>query len=411
MRWSLRIRLSLMMFLEFAILGAWMPVVFAYLTTSVPEGGLGFAREQAAWFHGVFYLACAVAPFVAGQIVDRWLPTQWFLAAAHFAGGLLMLHVAKQTQVGPMMTALGVYALLFTPTLALSASLCFHHLARPREQYASVRVFGSLGWIAACLGLSLWRHVADARALAVPGDMLYLSAWLSLAMGVLCCFLPHTPAAKGAKSPWAFVEALRLFGKGQFALFMALSFVAVSQLQFYYLLVGDFLEKGVGLARRNVPAATIVGQAAEVLVVALLLTVALRRLGFRKTLALGLLAWPVRYLVFAFHGSLPTAVVVGSLALHGFGYAFFYLASQLYVERVAPPDIRGSAQALLALVTMGLGSFVGSRLAGYVTERLTRDGASNWQWTFLIPCGVTLACVVVFLLLFREPPEPEGGRA
>jgi len=389
-----------MMFLEFAIWGAWSPVLWRYLVTPVGKGGLGFSDPQAGWIYNALVLACMVAPFIGGQIVDRWFPTQWFLVVVSFAGGLLMLYMARQESFGTMMTVMVLYSLFYAPTLALTASLCFHHLADPDKQFGSIRVFGSIGWIAAGWALSGWRWLLEKPA---PADMLYVAGVCSLAMGVLCCFLPHTPPKKEAEKPWAFVEALRLFKNPHFALFMAISFVAMTQLQFYYLPTSEFLEKGVQIAEKNVPAVMTAAQIAEIVVMGVFLGIALKKLGIRKTLAIGVIAWPLRFVVFAFYQSVPYWLVVASMTLHGIGYPFFFIASQIYVNKVAPPDIRGSAQALLTFLTLGLGSFLGIIFTTWVLKLLTEEGVRNWQWIFLIPCFLTVACAFAFLLFFRDP--------
>ena len=194
MSWSLRIRLSAMMFLEFAIWGAWTPVLYPHLKA------MGFGPFQTTWIFSALWLACIVAPFIGGQIVDRWFPTQWFLAAVHLAGGVLLLLMTQQASFPGLMTIMLLYSLLYAPTLALTASLCFHHLTDADKQFGAIRVFGTIGWIVAGFILTGWRHIVDAP---VSADMFYLAGIFSLAMGVLCCFLPHTPPKKEAENPCA----------------------------------------------------------------------------------------------------------------------------------------------------------------------------------------------------------------
>lgn len=418
MKLSLRIRLSLMMFLEFAIWGAWAPVLWPYLTAPMGNGGLGFDAGQASWIFSALWLACMVAPFIGGQIVDRWFPTQWFLAGVHFFGGILLLMMATYKSFSLMMPAMLIYSLLYAPTLALTASLCFHHLTDPDKQFGTIRVLGTIGWIAAGLALTLWRTQAKSQGVAVHADMLYLAGWCSFGMATLCCFLPRTPPKKKTEKPWAFLEALRLLKNPQFAVFMAISFVVTTELQFYYLPTAEFLEKGVGIAHNNVPALMTIAQIAEMVAMGLFLAIALKRLGMRKTLAIGVIAWPLRYVVFALYQSVPYWVVLASLALHGIGYTFFFVVSQIYVDRVAPSDIKASAQSLLTFVTLGLGSFLGTKFTGWVIGLLSKkvvvDGVEttvrNWTWIFLIPCFLTVTCAIAFLIFFKEPlPASEAA--
>lgn len=419
MNLSLRIRLSAMMFLEFAVWGAWAPVLWPYLVGPVENGCLGFSPVQASQIYGVLWLACIAAPFIGGQIVDRWFPTQWFLAAVHLAGGGLMLWMTQQKSFGALWTVMLLYSLLYAPTLALTASLAFHHLTDADKQFGQIRVFGTIGWIVAGWALTMWRKQAGDAS--VPSDMLYLAGGASLAMGVLCFLLPHTPPKKEATNPWAFLEALRLLKNPQFLIFMLISFVVTTELQFYYLPTADFLEKAVGIGRDNVPMVMTVAQIAEMVAMGLFLGILLKKIGIRNGLAIGVIAWPLRYVIFAFYASVPTWVVVASLALHGIGYTFFFTVSQIYVDKVAPRDIRGSAQALLTFATLGLGNYLGTLFTGWIMTLLSRkemqevivDGVpkmqevtiNNWQGIFLVPCALTVLCAVAFLIFFKEPGD------
>jgi len=417
MTWSLRVRLSLMMFLEFAIPGAWGPFIYPYLTGAAAEGGLGFEPAAASLIFTMGGLAGIVAPFIGGQIVDRWFPTQWFLAVVHAAGGVLMLVMTQQKSYSLFLVAAALYSLAYAPTMALTASLAFHHMTDPDRQFGLIRVWGTVGWIVAGLALSSWRWLAERSRIATPADMLYLAAVFSFAMAVLCCFLPSTPPRKEAKNPWAFIEAVRLARVRPFAIFLVIAFVVGTQLQFYYILASDFLKRGVGIAAKNVPAVMTTAQLAEIVVMAGLLALALKKLGLRKTLAIGVIAWPLRYIVFASYQWVPVWVVVGALALHAFGYTFFFTAAQVYVNGVATADIRASAQALLALI-LGVAGMLGTLFTGWIVGVFSRkemiDGletpVSQWQWIFLVPCFLTVACAAAFLLFFHDP-RAEGGPA
>lgn len=398
---SLRIRLSLMMFLEFAVWGAWAPVLWPYLTGPVDKGCLGFSVFQASQIFGVLWLACIAAPFIGGQIVDRWFPTQWFLAAVHLVGGGLMLWMTQQKTFGAMWMVMLFYSLVYAPTLALTASLAFHHLTDAGKQFGQIRVFGSIGWIAAGWALTVWRTQAGSNAL--PCDMLYLAGGVSLVMGVLCLFLPHTPPKKEATNPWAFLKALSLLRNPQFLVFLLISFVVTTELQFYYLPTAAFLENAVGIKHDNVPMVMTTAQIAEMVAMGIFLGILLKKIGIRTCLAIGVIAWPLRYLVFAAYQSVPYWVVIASLALHGIGYTFFFTVSQIYVDKVAPTDIRASAQALLTIVTLGLGNFLGTLFTGWIMTEFSPNGVPNWTHIFLIPCALTVACAVAFLIFFKEP--------
>lgn len=395
---SLRIRLSLMFFLQYAIMGAWIPVLWPYLVGTPGQGGLGFAESQAAWVCGLMGLATIVAPVIGGQIADRWVPTQWYLAAVYTTCGITMLVAATRITFGGLWPLWAVFALLAASATALTGSLSFHHLPDADRQFGGVRVFGTLGFIASGLGLSLWRTVAP-----VSADCLYLAGGCALAMGAACLLLPHTPPSHEGRSPWAVFEALRLLRHRPFALFLGICLVSAIGRQVYYVATSEFLEKGVGLARASVPGVMTIGQIAEVFTTALLLPIALSRLGFRRTLVLGMVAWPVRFVIFALHGWLPWPVVVGSIGLHGLAFPFVYVVSQLYVNRAAPADARASAQALFTLLTFGVGTFLGAQLSGLLLRVFATPAGRNWTAIFLIPAAITAACTLAYAYIVEEP--------
>jgi nucleoside transporter len=395
----MKARLGAMMFLQYAVWGAWAPVLWPYLTDT-----LHLSQGEAGWIFGALWLACLLAPWTGGQLADRWVPTQLFLGVAHLAGGVLLLVLGRlaATSFGPWLGVMAAYALFYAPTLALTSSLAFHHL--PARDFGRVRVFGTVGWIASGLALSAWRA---GWLPAVAGcDAVVLAGALSIALGIYCFTLPHTPPARTG-DPLAFRRAFALLRDRNTLAFLVIAFVVTTELQFYYGPTAGFLESALGVSHAAVPTTMAVAQVAEIVAMALALPYALRRFGLRKTLALGVLAWPARYLVFAIAPLGPVEVmrplVVASLALHGIGYTFFFVASQIFMERVAPPDIRASAQSLLTLVTLGLGNFLGTLLTARVMDLFTRAGVTRWTGVFLVPCALTIAAGVAFFALVDDP--------
>lgn len=404
MAFGLRFRLSSMMFLQYAIWGSWAPVLWPFLTTAQPDG-LGMTDPQAAFIFGLLWLACILAPFTGGQIADRWVPTQRFLGIAHLLGGGFLLLAAKAQGFGNMVAAMGAYALLYAPTLALTNSLAFHHI-RNEKDFGGIRVWGTIGWIVAGLVLTGWRRMGIPEGIA---DSLMLAGVVSLIMGIYCFFLPHTPPARDeAADPLAFRKAFILLKNPNFLVFMIIAFVVTTELQFYYGPTAGFLEQALGIAHENVPMTMTVAQIAEIIAMAALLKLALAKWGLRKTLAIGVIAWPLRYLVFAAAPLGPVEVmrplVVASLTLHGLGYTFFFVASQIFVDMVASKDIRASAQSLLTLVTLGIGNWLGTQFTGWIMSIF--DPAANvkaWTSVFLVPCALTVLCALAFLLFFKDP--------
>jgi nucleoside transporter len=303
-----------------------------------------------------------------------------------------------------MMAFMLIFSLVYTPTLALTNSLCFHHLENSERDFGKVRVWGTIGWIVVGWALSLTRNYLP----AIQGDCLRLSGAAAVAMGAFCFLLPHTPPKKESESPWAFIKAFTLFKDRGFTIFMVISFVVVTELQFYYLLTAPFLED-IGVARANVPAWMTLAQLAEILTMAWALPYFLPRMGVRWALAIGVIAWPIRYIVFAI--GTPVWLVIASLTLHGICYVFFFTVGQIYVNSVAPPDIRASAQSLLAIITLGIGSFLGMHFAGYVKWFFTGPGGPNYTYVFLVPCFLTIACTAAFLLFFRPVATTQRTQA
>jgi len=388
MDWVLYGQLSLMMFLEFAVWGAWAPVLAAYLL-----GDLKLSGKQTGWVYAMLWLACIVSPFIGGQLADRYLETQWFLAGASFLGGIVLLFAARQRSYGKLLALMGIYSLLYAPTLPLVFSLMMSHAKAEHVGY--IRVWGTIGWIVAGFILAFWRRVAAGPRSS--SDCLVLGGILSLLMGALCIFLPHTPPAKSA-DPLAFLKAFRLLENPQFLVFLIISFVVTTELQFYYVPTAQFLQD-IGIKNKNVPAVMTVAQMAEILAMVLALGWSVKNLGYQWTLAIGVIAWPARYVVFALMK--PVWLVVASLAFHGIGYTFFFTAGQMYVDSVAPPDIKASAQALITVATLGIGNFIGTQFTGVIMDFFKFEGKFRWRPIFLVPCILTVACAIAFLALFK----------
>lgn len=391
---ALKQRFGAMMFLQYAVWGAWAPALGAYLLNN-----LEFTGGQTGGIYLTLWLGCILAPFLGGQIADRFVPTQVFLALAHLLGGGLVLVAAWQTDFMGMWFWMFLYALCYAPTLALTNSICFHHLADPGRDFGSIRLWGTLGWIV--VGLALWgiRGVWHTEEWTTHSDLLLVTAALSLVTAVYCLCLPHTPPRREAGHPLAFLEALRLLKDRNVRVFMVIAFLVTTELQFYYIPTAAFLEDR-GVDNSQVTAVMTLAQMAEVLVLMFLLHRSLKHLGLRVTMIIGVLAWPLRYLLF----TIPVlGVNIAALTLHGFGFAFFFVASQIYINRKAPDDIRASAQALLTFFTLGFGNFVGALFTGWCMDFFrTPAGEIQWSFFFLVPLTICVGCAVAFALLFRD---------
>lgn len=412
---SVKFRLGVMMFLQYAIWGSWAPVLSAYL-----QNNLGFSGVQLGVIFSLLPLATIISPFIGGQFADRWFPTQKVIAGLQLAGGVILILIANVTSFTTMMWLMLLYCLVYAPTLALTNSIAFVNLKSSEKEFGSIRVWGTIGWIAAGWALFGWRTLAKSpEGIAMKGDTLLLAGIFSLLMGLLSFGLPHTPPQKEGAKPWAFLEALKMFKDRNFLVFAVISFVVATELQFYYVLTSPFLTSPIiGVSQKHISAVMTIAQVAEIFVMAFMLSWALKKFGMRRTLTLGILAWPIRYIIFVIGE--PSWLVIASLALHGFCYVFFFTAAFIYVDNIAPKDIRHSAQSLIAIIILGFGNFVGSLFSGWVQNLFTKetlDAAGeavkviDWRATFLVPTVLTLLCLIIFLAFFRENRGRAGETA
>lgn len=474
---GLRFKLSAMMFLQYAIWGIWAPVLVLHLARlaafQLTDGSPDFGRI------GLIYMtmpiASIIAPFIGGQIADRYFAAQRFLALSQLLGGIVLLMVTQLTGFASVFVGMLVYNLLYAPTIALSNSITFQHW--PNEQFSKIRVWGSIGWIVIGLAFGFLWLKGIGRFFGTPAmvDCLYIAAALSIAYGVYALFLPHTPPAKQASNPLAFLGAVGMMRNPAFAVMAVVSFLVAIELQFYFVTTPAFLNQsggpfetktiatfakqnadlsdaeagaaaaqlvstadadndkklsraelsqvaaseplavafleaqdrvraekgGIGLDESRVSPVMAIGQICE-LCMMVLLPIMILKYGFRVTMALGIGAWALRDLVFAI--GQPTGLVVGAVALHGVGYAFFFTVIFMFADKVAPKDIKSSAQGFLASVSMGCGMLVGSLLAGPVTNLF--DG--NWNKIYPVPAAMLIACCEVFLIGFRPKEEVEA---
>ena len=361
---SVRTRLSLMMFLQFFIWGAW------YVTAAKFLGLIGFQGDDIGWTYAVGPIAGMISPFFVGFVADRFFSTERVLGVMHLAGGAVMLAATgmmrgESPSPGQINLMLFAYMLTYYPTLALTNSLALHTMQDPEKEFPLIRVFGTIGWIVAGIALSVlnWSNTIN---------MFYLAGGAALAMGLYSFTLPHTPPpAKGeaiSASKILGLDALVLLKNRSYLVFMISSFLICIPLAFYYQLA----ERTVTQADIANPAFKMTfGQMSEIFFM-LVMPMFFVRLGVKWMLAVGMLAWVVRYVLFAFGApdSVQWMVLLG-VALHGICYDFFFVTGQIYTDKVAPAGIRSQAQGMLVLFTLGLGMFIGAKVAGRIEQNYT----------------------------------------
>jgi nucleoside transporter len=391
-----RLKLSVMMFLQYFVWGAWYVTMGTYLLRT-----LQFSGQESGLAYSTTALAAMVSPFFVGLVADRFFATERILAALHLAGALLLFYVSTLTDFGTFYPVLLGYTLCYMPTLALTNSLSFHHMRDPGREFPGIRVLGTIGWIAA--GFTISALHAESAALQFR-----LAASASAALGLFSFVLPHTPPARvGHKVTTRDIlglDALELLKERSFAIFVIGSFLICIPLQFYYAFTNPFLTE---LGVTNTAAIQTMGQMSEIGFM-LVMPFFFRRLGVKWMLLIGMATWALRYVLFAFGdgGSLLWMVYLGIL-VHGICYDFFFVTGQIYVDQKAPLHIRGAAQGFIAFVTLGVGMFVGSYMSGWVVDQYTytEGGAQlhTWEPIWLIPAGFAAGVLILFALFFRAP--------
>jgi nucleoside transporter len=408
------LRLSVMMFLQYAVWGAWLPVASSYLKGAPADGGLGFGEGQVAAILGLAgSIGALFAPFIAGQFADRYFRTERFLAFLLLLGGVVKWYTALQTSYPAWLWLSIAYSIIYMPTLALSNSLAFAHIRDAARDFPLVRLWGTIGWIAASWAFPMiylqhslqWtgrppflvgqelpdvtRHVVQA---------LKFSALISFGYAAYCLTLPATPPRRDAVEPLAFAKAFRLLKRPSFALLVLTSLVIAAVHQVYFIQAGPFLISE-GLRTADVGPAMTIGQFAEIAMMAGL-GLMLKGLGFRGVMVLGIVAYAARYAIWG-TTALPIQAHVVSQALHGLCYACFFAASYIYVDRLVDPDARHSAQAVYGMTILGGGPLLGGWLSGWLGQRFTHDGTLDYSGFWYAISAIALITAMLFGLLFR----------
>ncbi len=382
-------RLSSLMFMEYAVWGAWMPVLAARLL-----GPLKMSGKQTGWIYATLPLATMISPLIAGQLADRYMDTRWILAFCHIVGAILLFAAARTRAFWPLFGVMFAYSMFYAATIPLVNSLMFSHLTDAESQSPGIFIWAPIAWALVGYLLTGWRNLRKGEG--DGSDCLVFAGILSVIMAAVSVLQPATPPSGSEGVPM--LKALSMLGQTNFAIFIVASLVVAGVMQFYFLGSARYLQD-IGVSQKNVPATMAIAQAAQALATLFALGLLFKSAGPKWTLVIGATSWALLYLIYVL-GKPKWLLVVGQV-LHGLAYVFFIIAGQMYVNRVAPADIRGSAQGLIILVTTGIGLFLGTQLAGFVMDRCSIDGKFQWAKVFLVPFLCTAAGVVALLAAFQ----------
>ncbi|MFI3308550.1 nucleoside permease [Ewingella allii] len=398
------LKLSVMMFIEWFIWGAWFVPLWQYLNK------LGFSPSEIAWSYSSTAIAAILSPVLVGVIADRYFAAQKVLAWLLLAGGALMCFIALQTQFSSFFPLLVVYAITYMPTVALTNSIAFANIGDPEKEFPRIRVLGTLGWIAS--GLFIGFVLPPMLGMGNISDTnlpLWLTAAASIALGLYSFWLPDTPA-KGSgpvdiKALFG-LNALAMLKDRSFAIFALCSFLFCMPLAFYYQFANGYLTQ-VGL--NEATGWMTLGQVSEIFAL-LALPLLLKRFGIKKVLMLGFITAAIRYIFFIYGGTEDVwgySMLFLGILLHGVSYDFYFVTGYIYVDKKAPAHMRTAAQGLITLICQGLGSFIGNWLGGcaMTTFALTtpRNGMTfDWFAVWGVGAAMVVAVMLLFLLFFRE---------
>jgi MFS family permease len=389
--WDLYLRLSSLMFLEYAVWGAWMPVLALRLL-----GPLKMTGKQTGWVYATFPLACIFAPFASGYLADKWFNAEWIILVSHLAGAILLFAAARQTKFWGMLVVMFVYAVFYTATMPLVNKML---LQQYPEMATWVFLWAPVAW--ALVGYFL-TGIRQVRGVGGDGpDSLYLAAILSVLMAVAAFLqVPLKPVSAG--NP--LFDSLTMLTNRNYLIFIVAQAAVSGMMQFYFLGTGQFLQDR-GVSGKNVSAVMAFAQAVQAAATILLLGWLLKTVNFKGTFVIGALCWTALYATYIV--SNRTLWIMLIQACHGLAYVFFMIGGQIFAGEMAPKEIGASAQSLIFIATNGIGVFLGTQLAGFVMEKNSVGGKFQWSKIWAVPLAITLAGALVLAAAFTMPSPSE----
>jgi nucleoside transporter len=405
MNQTTRIQLSIMMFLQFFVWGAWYGQMSKYLTEQLHATG-----DQVGNSYASFSIAMIVAPFFVGMLADRFFRAERVLGVLNILGAAILFFLTRINNPDTFYWVMLIYCLTFAPTIALTSSIAMRHMSIPEKEFPAIRVFGTVAWIAV-VNLVGFMGVGD------KVTIFQISMISAAILGVFSFFLPPTPPVTSGKVSFAQIigkDAFVLFKDRSFVIFFLSSILICIPLSFYYTWANPSLTDaykaalpGADPGSFNIENKMSLGQASEVFFM-LILPFAYKRFGVKNILIIGLLAWIIRFLLFGY-GNASTGAWMFYIAilLHGVCYDFFFVTGQIYTDHKAGEKIKAQAQGLITLATYGIGMFIGSLIAGKVKDMYTTQGdaalaITNWLKVWYVPAGIAAVVLILFLLFFKD---------
>ncbi|MEC4003750.1 nucleoside permease [Flavobacterium sp. SUN052] len=396
MKFTTKIQLSAMMFFNFFIWGIWFVTMGTFLT----KGGIGASGTQTGLAYGTQCLGAIIAPFIVGMIADKFFSAQKILAVLHIIGAGLLYLLSTKSDFDSFYTLLLFYMILFMPTLALVNSISLNQMTDSEKQFANIRVWGTIGWIVSGLIIGWMAWETSPQTLNIT---FLVAAIVSLFFGIFCFFLPNTPPPKAGKkvsiSETLGLDALKVLADKNYLIFFIASILICIPLAFYYGQANQFLNEA-GL--ESAAAKMTLGQVSETLFL-LLMPLFFVRFGVKQMLLIGMIAWVVRYLLFAY-GNVDNNLwmLYLGIILHGICYDFFFVTGQIYTDQKAGENVRSSAQGLITLATYGVGMYIGFFVAGMIVDQNAAGTTHNWNAIWIFPCLFAAGIALFFFVFFKE---------
>lgn len=392
-----------MMFLQFFIWGGWFVTLGTFLGD---KDNLGASGAEIAMAFSTQSWGAIIAPLFIGLIADRYFNAERILGVLHLIGAVLMYLMSEAQDFGTFYPYVFGYMLVYMPTLALVNSVSFNQMKDPAKEFSIIRVFGTIGWVVAGLAISFFSwDTQEAIAAGALSNTFVMVAIASLGLGLFSFTLPKTPPSNTDGEPLSIgsvfgFDAIKLLKDRNFLMFFMTSILICIPLAFYYQQANPFL---VELNMENPTGKMTLGQISEVLFM-LLLPVFFKKFGFKKTILVGMLAWAIRYVLFAY-GNVEdrSFMLILGIALHGICYDFFFVSGQIYTDFKAGEKIKSAAQGLITLATYGVGMLIGFSVAGKVSDHyLLTNGTHQWEMIWLLPAAFALGVLVLFMLIFKD---------